>query len=120
VASTPAIVGSTTRQIWPEHFDLGGSVTLAGGAAGAAGVAGGPQANVGASPGDGFDPLPYLYLGPWTGDRPGDPAYWNAPFGAVLRAEQLVGLAPTDGLARAAGFIRQGLELLGRDGFSPT
>ncbi|HEV7762237.1 MAG TPA: hypothetical protein VGO78_24680 [Acidimicrobiales bacterium] len=105
VASTPAIVGSTTRQIWPEHFDLGGAVTLAG--------AGDPQANVGASPGDGFDPLPYLYLGPWTGDRPGDPAYWNAPFGAVLRAEQLVGLSPTDGLGRAAEFFRHGLDLLG-------
>ena len=49
---------------------------------------------------------PYLYLGPWTDDRPGDAGFWNAPFGAVLRRSEL-------GTAEAgADFIRRGLALL--------
>jgi hypothetical protein len=102
VVTTPAVDGSTTRQIWPEHFDLGGGVTLAGDA----------RANVGASPGDGFEPLPYLYLGPWTDDRPGEAAYWNAPFGAVLRAEDLLGLPADQARARAVAFLQRGFTLL--------
>jgi len=110
VATTPAITASTTRQIWPEHFDLGGAVTLAG-----------PpevRANVGASPGDDFEPLPYLYLGPWGGDRPGDAGYWNAPFGAVLHAEELVGLTHDAARARAVAFFQRGFALLAA--VSPT
>jgi hypothetical protein len=102
VAGHPAIASSTTRQIWPEHFDLGGAVTLAGDV----------RANVGASPGDGVEPLPYLYLGPWTDDRPGDAGYWNAPFGAVLRAEDLVGRPADEARTRAVAFLQRGFDLL--------
>jgi hypothetical protein len=110
VATTPWVTASSTRQIWPEHFDLGGAVTLTGAGAGEGDV----QANVGASPGDGFESTPYLYLGPWTDDRPGDPDYWNAPFGAVLRATDVVGRPPNEALATASGFLRRGLDLLAR------
>jgi hypothetical protein len=110
VATTPWVTASTTRQIWPEHFDLGGAVTLTGAGDGEGDV----QANVGASPGDGVEPLPYLYVGPWTGDRPGDTDYWNAPFGAVLRAEDVVGLPPSEAHAAAVAFLRRGLDLLAR------
>ena len=60
-------------QIWPEHFDAATDVP-----------AGAGRANVGASPGDGFHPEPYFYVGPWDAARPGDDGYWNAPFGAFL------------------------------------
>jgi hypothetical protein len=50
--------------LWPEHFDV--AVTD-------------DDVNYGVSPGDGFHPLPYAYVGPWT-SRIG--AFWNAPFGA--------------------------------------
>ena len=54
--------------LWPEHFD--------------AAFVRHERANVGASPGDGFSDAPYLYVGPWGPERPGDPGYWNAGFGA--------------------------------------
>jgi hypothetical protein len=60
--------------LWPEHFDLG--IT-----AGAV--------NYGASPGDGQFPDPYLYVGPHDGPPPGDPAFWNAPFGAARTIHQI-------------------------------
>ena len=53
------------------------------------------RANLGASPGDAYEPEPYLYVGPWGPERPGDPGYWNAPFGAVLRRGELAGLRGT-------------------------
>jgi hypothetical protein len=105
VATTPAIAAATTRQVWPEHFDLGGAVTVA-----ARGHE--VRANVGASAGDGFEPLPYLYLAPWDDDRPGDPGFWNAPFGAVLRAEDL---PAGDARAQAVAFFQDGIARL-----SPT
>lgn len=52
--------------LWPEHFDV--AVTE-------------NEVNYGVSPGDGFHPLPYAYVGPWT-SRIG--AFWNAPFGAFV------------------------------------
>jgi hypothetical protein len=58
--------------------------------------------------------MPYLYVGPWTEDRPGDAAYWNAPFGAVLRATDVVGLPPSEAQAVAVAFLRRGLDLLAR------
>ncbi len=61
-------------QLWPEHFDIGTNVA----------VPASDRVNLGCSPGDGYETRPYLYVGPWSADRPGDPAYWNAPFGAVL------------------------------------
>jgi hypothetical protein len=52
--------------LWPEHFDVGATED---------------EVNYGVSPGDGFHPLPYAYVGPWA-SRIG--AFWNAPFGAFL------------------------------------
>ena len=60
-------------RVWPEHFDLGTDVE----------VAPGRRCNLGASPGDEWHPDPYLYVGPWGDERPGDDGYWNAPFGAA-------------------------------------
>jgi hypothetical protein len=75
--------------LWPEHFDCA--------------FVHEERANVGASPGDSFSAEPYLYVGPWTADRPGDPSYWNAPFGAVTQ---------TTDRDDALAFYRRGLALL--------
>jgi hypothetical protein len=73
--------------LWPEHFDLG--IT-----AGAI--------NYGASPGDDHITIPYVYVGPHNGPPPGDPAFWNAPFGAARTIHQ-IGTAE-----EAAAFFRDG------------
>lgn len=104
VATHPAVTEPTTLQLWPEHFDVGGAVT-----------AGGAPLNLGVSPGDGFDPRPYLYVGPWSADRPGDPAYWNAPFGAVLRHADLAALPPAGRRAHALAFLRTGIDAFAGD-----
>lgn len=96
-AAAPSVI-----QIWPEHFDAGCDV----------GVGGGRRTNLGASPGDGFHPEPYLYVGPWDAERPGEPAYWNAPFGAVLTHGDL--RAATDPAATALDFFCRGLDHLTR------
>jgi hypothetical protein len=84
-------------QLWPEHFDLGLDMGLGGG------VASERRCNLGCSPGDGFSADPYLYVGPWGPERPGDGSFWNAPFGAVLtRARVLQG-------EDAVAFLREGL-----------
>ena len=71
---------------------------------------GGERMNVGGSPGDGYLPEPYLYVGPRSAARPGDPAYWNAPFGAALTFTEL---RATDRPADAAlEFLLRGAELL--------
>ncbi|MCU1496850.1 MAG: hypothetical protein JWM47_803 [Acidimicrobiales bacterium] len=88
-------------QLWPEHFDSATSVQT--------GRDEGSGVGLGASSGDGFHPAPYLYVGPWGPERPGDPAFWNAPFGAVLRYEDLA--AATSPLAEAATFFDRGLAL---------
>ena len=103
VATEPAVTASTSSQLWPEHFDVGCTMT----------VAGGERANVGASPGDTYEPLPYLYVGPWSDARPGNPSVWNAPFGAVLRHADLAALPPVSRRARAVAFVREVLGLLG-------
>ena len=77
----------TAPVLWPEHFDLG--IT-----AGAI--------NYGASPGDAQVADPYLYVGPHGGPPPGEPAFWNAPFGAVRAIDQ-IGAA-----ADAVAFFRDG------------
>jgi hypothetical protein len=89
-----------TIQLWPEHFDAGTHV----------GLSNGQRANLGVSPGDAYNQEPYLYIGPWTDDRPGDPSFWNAPFGAVIGRSEL--LAVLDPVARGMEFIRSGLALL--------
>jgi hypothetical protein len=90
---------SSTMQLWPEHFDVAIDVATAGG-----------RANLGASPGDGFHADPYLYVGPWEGERPGDPDFWNAPFGAVMGHAEL--RAASDPLDAATSFFDRGLDLL--------
>lgn len=98
VGTGPWRADATTLQLWPEHFDVGGTVTVDG-----------APINVGASPGDGFEPEPYLYVGPQGADRPGDESYWNAPFGAVLRRSD-VGNGTGDAARRTAeDFLRTGL-----------
>ena len=73
-AGLPAQAAPVTIQLWPEHFDAATNV----------GLASGERVNLGFSPGDDFEAEPYAYVGPWSRQRPGDPAFWNAPFGAVL------------------------------------
>jgi hypothetical protein len=90
----------TVAQLWPEHFDVGLDV----------GVDGERRTNLGASPGDRASPEPYLYVGPWGDERPGDPTYWNAAFGAIVGYEQL--LAAPDPVVAGVDFLRRGLQLL--------
>jgi hypothetical protein len=87
----------STVQLWPEHFDVGTTLDLGSGR----GV------NLGFSPGDAFSDEPYAYVGPWGPERPGEPAYWNAPFGA------LVPRSAVEDAAGSIGFLRRGLGLLG-------
>lgn len=89
-------------QLWPEHFDAGTSVAV--------GLGEGDRCNLGASPGDSDSDEPYLYVGPWADDRPGDSSYWNAPFGAVVRRSDV--MAASNPYAAAVSFFRRGLELL--------
>jgi hypothetical protein len=96
--------GPSLAQLWPEHFDL---------AIDAAYDATAPderRVNVGGTPGDGFHDDPYLYVGPWTSDRPGSDGYWNAGFGAVMGRNDV--MAATDPVAAAVAFFRAGIERL--------
>jgi hypothetical protein len=88
-------------QLWPEHCDL--AIDLAYDPAAPEEL----RVNLGGSPGDDHHPQPYLYVGPWTPDRPGDPEFWNAPFGAILSRGDLI--ASGDQLATAIQFFRTGL-----------
>jgi hypothetical protein len=82
-------------QIWPEHFDLGTDVAVGGG-----------RANLGVSPGDRFSAEPYLYVGPWSADRPGDAAYWNASFGALATWSEIPEVDAADAFfARGLGYL---------------
>jgi hypothetical protein len=100
VAELGAAANPSVVQLWPEHFDAGVDV--------AAGTGG--RVNLGASPGDTYSEQPYLYVGPWEPDRPGDPSYWNAPFGATLGYDEL--LASADPIAQGLAFLLRGVELL--------
>lgn len=100
VADLPASASPSMVQLWPEHFDV---------ALDAAATAD-RRANLGGSPGDEFSAEPYAYVGPWTDDRPGDPAFWNAPFGAVLEYSRLVG--DPDPVATLAEFYLDGMSRL--------
>lgn len=86
-------------QVWPEHFDLGLDVGV-----------GGQRVNLGASVGDGYHDAPYVYVGPWNAERPGDPAYWNVAFGALLGYDDLV--AAADPVAATIAFFETGLDFL--------
>jgi hypothetical protein len=98
-AVLPHLDRPSAAQLWSEHFDLGlQAQTAAGGV------------TLGASPGDAGVAEPYLYVAPWTDARPGDPDYWNAPYGAVATRATLV--AGDDPVGHGATFIARGLGLL--------
>ena len=100
VGSMGAGAAPATIQLWPEHFDAGTNV----------GLATGSRVNLGASPGDAFSVQPYLYVAPRGPERPGDPDFWNAPFGAVLRWRDVVD--QPDPVGRAVAFLGTGLHVL--------
>lgn len=79
VAALTPEAAPTLPRLWPEHFDV----------AVEAEARPGQRVNLGGSPGDGFSAEPYLYVGPWTAERPGEAAFWNAPFGASLTRGEL-------------------------------
>lgn len=89
-----------TIQLWPEHFDAGSHFA----------VPGGHRVNIGFSAGDDVELEPYAYFAPWTPDRPGDPSFWNAPFGALVRAAEV--LADRDPVGRAIEFLETGVRNL--------
>jgi hypothetical protein len=60
-----------TPILWPEHFDV--AILL-------------DDTSYGASPGDGFHPMPYAYVS--NSDHDGSD-FWNAPFGAIRGYEQM-------------------------------
>lgn len=101
VESVPATDGPSLARLWPEHFDVAIDVAARPGV----------RVNLGGSPGDQFSGEPYLYVGPWTADRPGDEAFWNAPFGAARTRSELDAADPVgsavafllDGVRRLAG-----------------
>ncbi len=97
VASQPSESAPGAVQLWPEHFDAGTSL----------GLPSGERVNLGFSPGDGYEPEGYVYVGPGSAARSGDPTFWNAPFGAVLRSSDALA-SPDPGRACAA-FLREGL-----------
>ena len=97
LASLPDAAAPATIQLWPEHFDAGTNAALPSG----------DRVNMGFSPGDGYEPEPYVYLGPWSDERRGDPAFWNAPFGAVLRAVDVI--TADDPAQACIDFLRVGL-----------
>lgn len=96
-AAVPATAEPAVIQLWPEHFDAGTSV----------GAGPGGRVNLGASPGDAHSAEPYLYVGPWGPERPGDPEFWNAPFGATLTLSTLY--KDADPVAAGVEFLREGL-----------
>ncbi len=57
--------------LWPEHFDVAIRVD---------------DTNFGVSPGDGFIPEPYAYIGP---PSPREGEFWNQPFGAARPLREL-------------------------------
>jgi hypothetical protein len=92
----------STVQLWPEHFDLG---------CGVEGI------NFGCSPGDGYSPEPYVYVGPWNSEGL-EGSFWNAPFGATLSYKELLDSEDQHGTALA--FLRRGAGLaLQRAGEEP-
>jgi hypothetical protein len=97
VGSLPRRAEPATIQLWPEHFDAGTHV----------GLPSGERVNLGVSPGDSSEPEPYLYVGPWSAERKGDPSFWNAPFGALLSAMDVLSTPDPGDTARA--FLRAGI-----------
>jgi hypothetical protein len=97
LASLPEHADVATIQLWPEHFDAATTVTL-------------PSmepVTLGFSPGDGFESDPYLYVSPWGTARPGDPTFWNVPFGAMRRRSEVYGAS--DPVEFCRQFLADGL-----------
>jgi hypothetical protein len=99
LAQVGADAEPVVAQLWPEHFDLGLDLSV-----------GGTRVNLGASAGDHHHDAPYVYVGPWTDDRPGDARFWNAPFGGLLGHRDVAEHA--DPVAAMTGYFRRGLDLL--------
>ena len=99
VATLPGDAAPATIQLWPEHFDAATNLKVSSGA----------MVNMGCSPGDGFEPAPYAYVGPWDLSQVPKSAFWNAPFGAVLRRSDLT--ASSDGLDECIQFFGNGIRL---------
>jgi hypothetical protein len=97
LAQLPADASPTLPRVWPEHFD----------AAIEAHATADRRVNLGGSPGDGFSSEPYLYVGPWTTDRPGEAEFWNAPFGAYRTWGQLA-VDSADPVEAGAAFLLDG------------
>jgi hypothetical protein len=96
--AAPAPHARATVELWPEHFDVGTGLDFGDGA----GV------NLGFSAGDASCPEPYVYVGPWGPERPGDADYWNAPFGASVPRSKV-----GDG-ASCLSFFERGLDALAK------
>ncbi|MBD0692331.1 hypothetical protein [Streptomyces sp. CBMA123] len=79
--------------IWPEHFDLGVSLSAV---------------NYGVSPGDAFLAEPYAYVGPHA-DGPRQGEFWNAPFGAARPLREL------GGAGGLMDFLARGRRMTGDD-----
>ena len=97
LAALPDSATPTLPRLWPEHFDVAVESQAQ------------PdlRVNLGGSPGDGSSGEPYLYVGPWTADRPGDADFWNASYGAMRTRSQLA--ADSGGLVAAgAAFLLDG------------
>lgn len=97
IATLPVSAAPATIQLWPEHFDAGTNVE----------VGNGERVNLGFSPGDAYEPLPYLYVGPWSAERRGDSDFWNASFGATLPAKAL--FTSPDAVRAGTAFLLAGL-----------
>jgi hypothetical protein len=79
--------------VWPEHLDI--AVTV-------------DEVNYGVSPGDSYLPEPYAYVGPHA---PRDGDFWNAPFGAARKLDDLDGDDVPDLAAVVVDFFEQGRTL---------
>ena len=99
LAGLEADAAPSMAQLWPEHFDVALDAAFDPSSPGERRV------NLGGSAGDASHEEPYLYAGPWTDDRPGDPGFWNAPFGAVLGWSEVMSAA--DPVATATDFYRR-------------
>ena len=97
LATLSTYAAPTLPRLWPEHFDV----------AIEAQATAERRVNLGGSPGDDSSAEPYLYVGPWTDDRPGDAEFWNAPFGAMRTRSQLAA-DPAGPVAAGAAFLLDG------------
>jgi hypothetical protein len=114
VALLPADSAPAVVQLWPEHFDAATHVGVGPGTGGEpTQVSADRRCNLGVSPGDAFSDEPYVYVGPWGDERPGDAAYWNAPFGAVLRWSDVGADADASAVRTLTRFFLGGLGQLG-------